>query len=246
MPLIEELTASGEWLFRWRSYLPLAMFGLMVASFRYFTYPFDSILLDQLWECFCLLLGMFGLFIRGLVAGYVPGRTSGRNTREQVADSLNTTGMYSVVRNPLYLGNFFVGLGIVMFLRVWWIPLIYLLSFKLYYERIVLAEENFLREKFGEEYLAWAAHTPAFIPKWSQWRKPSLPLSWRTLLRREYQSAYGFILALFLLEQLTEWYLGHGWEVEAMWQWIVGLSTAIYLIVRFLHKKTDFLHVEGR
>ena len=246
MALIEELEASGRWLFRWRSYLPLVMFVVMFASFGYFSYPFGSELLDHVWEWFCVFVGLSGLIVRGLVAGYVPRRTSGRNTKQQVAETLNTTGMYSVVRNPLYLGNFLVGLAVALFLRVWWIPLIYLLSFMLYYERIIFAEEMFLRRKFGEDYLAWASHTPAFFPKFSQWQRPSLPFSMRTLVRREYQSAYGLILALFALEQLTEFYLGHGWRVDAMWIWIVGLATCGYLIARFLHKKTDLLRVEGR
>jgi hypothetical protein len=65
-------------------------------------------------------------------------------------------------------------------------------------------------------------------------------------VRREYQSAYGLILALFALEQLTELYLGHGWHVDAMWIWIAGLATGGYLITRFLHKMTGLLRVEGR
>jgi hypothetical protein len=48
--LIEELEASGRWLFRWRSYLPLIMFVLIFASFKYFSYPFGSEALDRLWE----------------------------------------------------------------------------------------------------------------------------------------------------------------------------------------------------
>lgn len=246
MPLIEELEANGRWLFRWRSYLPLVMLVLLFASFKYFSYPFGSALLDNIWECFCLLVGFSGLLVRGLVAGYVPQGTSGRNTERQEAETLNTTGMYSIVRNPLYLGNSLMGLAIALFLRVWWVPLIYLLSFMLYYERIIFAEEMFLRQKFGADYLAWASRTPAFFPKLSQWQRPSLSFSLRTLVRREYQSAFGLILALFALEQLTELYLGHGWHVDAMWIWIVGLATCGYLITRFLHKKTGLLRAEGR
>ncbi|MGC9453013.1 MAG: methyltransferase family protein, partial [Oceanipulchritudo sp.] len=50
--------------------------------------------------------------------------TSGRNTKQQVAYSLNTTGFYSVVRNPLYLGNFFMYLGIALFTHHWWLVLV--------------------------------------------------------------------------------------------------------------------------
>ncbi|MGB8874133.1 MAG: hypothetical protein WCC75_12145, partial [Desulfobaccales bacterium] len=44
--------------------------------------------------------------------GLPPRGTSGRNTQGQVAETLNTTGIYSLVRNPLYLGNFLIWLGL--------------------------------------------------------------------------------------------------------------------------------------
>lgn len=246
MPLIEEFEASGRWLFRWRSYLPLAFLLLMLASFKYFAYPFGNSHQDRFWELFCLLVGFIGLLVCGLVAGFVPARTSGRNTKRQVAETLNTTGMYSVTRNPLYLGNFLMGLAVTLFLRVWWVPIIYLLAFILYYERIVFAEEVFLSRKFGEDYLAWASRTPSFFPRFSQWRRPSLDFSWRIFVRREYQSAFGLIMALFALEQLTELYLGHGWHVDSIWICIVSLASGGYLITRYLHKKTGLLRAQGR
>ena len=54
-----------------------------------------------------LILGLFGLGIRIFAIGYAGTNTSGRNIIGHVADSLNTTGIYSICRNPLYLGNFF-------------------------------------------------------------------------------------------------------------------------------------------
>ena len=46
-------------------------------------------------------------------------------------------------------------------LKVWWLPVIYSLAFWIYYERIMFAEEAFLRQKFGETYRRWAATTPS-------------------------------------------------------------------------------------
>jgi protein-S-isoprenylcysteine O-methyltransferase Ste14 len=246
MSMIKELETTGKWLFRWRSYLPLILIVIIVTSVNHFSYPFQSHLLDQLWEVVCLLFGLFGLAIRALTSGFVPRNTSGRNTAHQVADTLNTTGMYSVVRNPLYLGNFFMGLAIALFLRVWWVPLIYILIFALYYERIIFAEEMFLSRKFGEEFLTWASKTPAFFPRISQWRKPELPFSFRIVLRSEYQSFYGLIIALFAFEQGLELYLGHGFHIDIMWEWIITVSTCLYIVVRILHLKTKLLRVEGR
>jgi protein-S-isoprenylcysteine O-methyltransferase Ste14 len=154
--------------------------------------------------------------------------------------------MYSVVRNPLYLGNFFMGLSIALFLHLWWIPLIYTLSFAIYYERIIFAEEMFLRQKFGEEYVEWASRTPAFIPKLSLWRKPDLSFSLRTVIKREYQSLYGLIVTLFTIELILECYLNHALFIQMMWAGILLVTTFLYLIVRILHLRTSLLNVNGR
>ncbi len=58
-----------------------------------------------------MVISFFGLALRVIVVGHAPYGTSGRNTREQVADTLNTTGMYSIVRHPLYLANYLIILG---------------------------------------------------------------------------------------------------------------------------------------
>ena len=142
----------------------------------------------------CLAVSLAGLGVRVATVGCTPAHTSGRNTKKQVAEELNTTGMYSVVRNPLYHGNFLVGLGPARFLRVWWIPVIFLLAFFLYYERIIFAEEMFLRRKFGELYVTWASTTPAFLPRWRLMASFKHPFSVRKVLRREHQTLFGIVL----------------------------------------------------
>jgi len=77
----------------------------------------------------------------------VPKNTSGR-TNSLIAERLNTTGMYSIVRHPLYLGNFLIVFGIVLFIQVLWFGIIVLAGYWFYYERIIFAEEEFLRKRF--------------------------------------------------------------------------------------------------
>ncbi len=55
-------------------------------------------------------------------------------------------------------------LGVMLFAHTWWLALIYILAFWLYYERIMFAEEAFLRKKFGDEYLTWANSTSLHSP----------------------------------------------------------------------------------
>jgi protein-S-isoprenylcysteine O-methyltransferase Ste14 len=239
--LVEELETSGNWMFRWRSYLPLVFAPLIFSGLDYFTYPFGSHDLDLLWELLCLCISALGLGIRALTIGFTASGTSGRNTNRQVADSLNTTGMYSFVRNPLYLGNFLMVLGWVSFLRVWWIPLLYLLVFTVYYERIIFSEEMFLRRKFGEVYLQWASTTPLFFPRLRAWKSPVSPFSWKKVLRREYHGAMGVVVAFFTLEVASDLWLGHGFEVDLFWRAVLGLSLPGYLLARILHKHKKWL-----
>lgn len=241
MPLLEEMESSGNWLFRWRSYIPLLYIVILFSGLPYIQYQSGSHVLDQLWEVICLCVSFLGLAIRALTVGSTPRRTSGRNTKLQIADSLNVSGIYSIVRNPLYLGNFFIVLGVMMILRVWWIPLIYILFFTLYYERIIFAEEMFLRRKFGQEYLDWASATPAFIPRLKQWKPPSFPFSWKKVIRREYHGLLAVVFAQFLLEIVGDYYIKRRFSLDLLWVWIVSLTLLAYLVIRILHKKTRLL-----
>jgi len=245
MPLREELEKAGHLLFRWRSYLPLLLIALSLIAFREFQYPFGSHLLDDLWEIFCLVVSMMGIILRILTVGFVPEGTSGRNTKSQVAEELNTTGMYSIVRNPLYLGNFIIWLGISLLVRLWWFSLIVILIFWLYYERIIFAEEEFLRSKFGHLYLEWAEKTPASFPKFNRWRRPALPFSFRTALKGEYPGFFAIISTFTFFEIIGDYFVEGVWEFDTMWQIIFFSGLSIYIALRIM-KKSNILDVKGR
>ena len=98
----EKCIAAGNRLFRWRSYLPLALVPLALLALREAGAPAGG---TQLWRLGCLGLSLVGFAIRCVTKGTVPKGTSGRNTKRLKAAALNTTGMYSVVRHPLYLGD---------------------------------------------------------------------------------------------------------------------------------------------
>jgi protein-S-isoprenylcysteine O-methyltransferase Ste14 len=245
MALAEEFRSQGNWLFRWRSYLPLLLLALVGVAVQQIQYPFGRLWIHDIWEEMCLGISFFGLLIRVVAVGYAPARTSGRNKSKQVADALNTTGIYSVVRHPLYFGNFLIGFGISLVAWVWWLPVIYTLAFSLYYERIMFAEEAFLRSEFGGEFDAWAAATPAFWPRFWQWRRPALGFSVRNALRREYTGLLVVILGHAGLE-FVEHELLHGYAWHWFWTVLVVAGVGAYLVLRTLKKRTKLLDVPGR
>lgn len=246
MALKEEFRKQGNWLFRWRSYLPLIMIVMVLLGMSYFEYPGHSEKWDDLWEIACLFISFSGVGIRFLTIGYTPEGTSGTNTRKQIADVLNTTGMYSTVRHPLYLGNFIIWFGLSAFFHLWWFSLIIILIFWLYYERIMFAEEEFLREKFGDSYSDWSEKTPAFLPDIRKWCCSDMTFSFRKAIKNEYKSFFAVIVSFTILEVVGDIFVERRLEIDKMWLSILIIGLTIYVIVRFLKKSTSILHVEGR
>lgn len=247
MALAEEFERSGVWLFRWRSYLPLVFVALVLLSMRQFQFPGDgSGETDALWESVCVGISFVGLGIRVATIGHVPKKTSGRNTSKQIAESLNTTGMYSLVRHPLYLGNFFLALGPALFPRLWWLAVIYILLFWVYYERIMFAEEAFLRRQFGEAYMEWADKVPPFLPNFRNYLKSELPFSVKTILKREYNALLGVVASFFALDVVGDYVVEGFWDVDPAWVVLLGLGLFAWVALYTLKKTTRWLNVEGR
>lgn len=246
MAYIDQLRTSGNWLFRWRGYLPLVFVAVVLGSLTQFRLIGGSEFDDELWESFCLGVSALGLLVRAFTVGYTPAATSGRNAREQRAESLNTLGIYSIVRHPLYLGNFFIWLGIALFPHDWRIVIACVAIFWLYYERIVIAEESFLAERFGTDFNAWSARTPAFLPNPRLYTPPACPFSLRNVLKREYPAFSGTIFTMFLLEVAGDYeVLGH-FKLYTFWTVLLVVAAGTHLLLRTLKKHTRLLHVPGR
>jgi len=137
--------------------------------------------------------------------------------------------------------------GLLLFIRVWWFALIGGLLFWIYYERIAFAEEEFLRRKFGTEYLEWAEKTPAFLPKFRNWQQPNLTFSIRKLLKREYHGFFAIIASFTCLDILREIIL-HTRNPQMHLGWVVvfGIGLITYLTLNTLKKKTNILDEPGK
>jgi protein-S-isoprenylcysteine O-methyltransferase Ste14 len=246
MGLREEFEETGTWLFRRRGYLPLLLFPLLLLAAGQSVYPSGDHRLDLAWELVALLVGLLGLGLRVATVGFVPRDTSGRNTGAPQAESLNTSGLYSVVRHPIYLGNYLMWLGVALFPRSWWAPVIVSLVFWLYYERIMFAEEEFLRRKFGALYTSWAATTPAFLPRLAGWRRPDVSFCLLTVLRREHSSLLALIASLTALEIATDHAYTGRLVIDPVWGTVFGVTLVLCLGVRVVKHRTRLLHVEDR
>jgi protein-S-isoprenylcysteine O-methyltransferase Ste14 len=249
MLLNQTMRSSGELLFRHRSWLLLLFLPVLAVSF-----PREETIerlagdtIEDAYEMGCLVLVFGGLLLRALTVGFVPAGTSGRNVKRQVASVLNTTGTYSLCRNPLYLANCMIYLGVVLLTQNLLLGTTFALVLALYYERIILAEEAFLLESFGDDYAAWAARTPALWPRRGGWRRPALRFSIRSVLRREYTTWFAAIVAAMAVTVAGDLLSGEAGEALETGQLAqLAAAAAIFVTIHVLKHKTRLLDAPGR
>ena len=90
--------------------------------------------------------------------------------------ALATDGPYSLTRNPLYLGNFILGLGFCVMAHRWSVVFVFLLVFALIYDATIEDEERKLLKRFGDAFIAYCREVPRFFPRLSGWR--GAPFRW--------------------------------------------------------------------
>lgn len=250
MALLEEFESQGLVLFKYRSYIPLI---LLVLTFVVFVIDFqnDITLFDKVFNSNYVFISfgvsILGLLVRIYTVGHTPEGTSGRNTDNQVANQLNSTGIYSTVRHPLYLGNFLMWLGLCMLTFNFWCVFTFILVYYLYYERIMFAEEQFLRGKFKEDYINWSNERPAFIPSFKKWAKNKYPFSIKKVLKKEKNALAAIFICFYLFELLGFYLTSHSLDFKITF-WSIGtiISVILYFILRFFKNKTNLLDEEGR
>ena len=250
MALQEEMEVQGNYLFKYRGTFPII---ILILGFVIFLqtimhkkdFPETNAFMDSYYIYLCLFISLFGLYIRIYTVGHTPANTSGRNTEGQLADTLNQTGIYSTVRHPLYLGNFFMWLGVAMLTENLWFIVAFLFIYWVYYERIMYAEEQYLRKKFGLTYTNWASGTPAFLPRFSQFIKPSLPFSWKKVLKKEKNGLVAVFMLFFFFYASGQYILGKKIDNFFLFYGCV-ISIVMYLVLKYLKKYTKIFDEDGR
>lgn len=255
MALLHSFENSGNWLFKRRGWLPVWLFLMAIPAVYFSDFRSISVQMKFVITVIAIGISILGQVIRAYTIGTTPKGTSGRNTEEQVAEVLNSTGIYSVVRHPLYLGNYFMWIGIVIYTMNFYFVIIVSLLYWLYYERIMFAEERFLEKKFGKAYLDWSLKAPAFIPQFSKWVASSIPFSFKSVLRREYSgvlaTVIGFVfvdaLRLLFLPNLTDNHFETDWISQFRFQlYVLAAAVLMTLVLRTLKHSTSVLKEEGR
>lgn len=161
---------------------------LLIIPFYVFATPSTNLLW---WGA---VMSVAGLSLRAWAAGSI------RKDRE-----LATTGPYAHTRNPLYLGSFLLGAGVMVAGGQWGFGVAFVVLFLLVYRATVRREATELEERFGASYRAYAARVPAVLPRIMPYRtegtdSPGGGFSRARYLRnREWEAALGAVAAFGLL-----------------------------------------------
>lgn len=202
--------AIGNFFFQYRNFLYPFIFLFVAATMR------PKIVLGNKFLDWILIgcgaaVAIAGEVVRLVTIGYEGIRRGGKK-RQVYANRLASGGMYGVVRNPLYLGNALITVGMTMYLGV---PLAYFVVipfFLFVYQAIVCAEEEYLRKRFNGEYDQYCAQVNRFIPSLAAVRRSfsGLRFDWKRSFTRDMGTAVGLIMGLILVPIWRTYFL-EGW-----------------------------------
>jgi protein-S-isoprenylcysteine O-methyltransferase Ste14 len=237
MALQQEMVRQGNFLFRHRGTLPLL---IIIPAILLRVCGIHTNWLQEHAELTTYTaygISLLGLILRFIIVGHAAPNTSGRNTEGQIADTINSDGLYSVVRHPLYLGNFLMWLGPALLTFHSWFIGLFVFLYWIYYERIMLAEEDYLRNKFGEPYENWAAGRPAFIPDLSKWKPYQNKLIFYKALYQEKTGLLWLNLIFWIFNSADNFTLNASVFIVQPWSGLLFISIALYLILKITKRR---------
>ena len=243
MSLDQSIEKQGNFLFKYRGQFPVFLFILSIPFIYSSSVNNDY---SNTYIISSVLFTFLGFLIRFYTIATTPKNTSGRNTNKQIAETLNTTGIYSIIRHPLYLGNYLIWLGISIYTFNLYFLIFMSLFFWLFYKRIMFAEECFLESKFGEEYLLWSKNVNSFFPKKLNFIKSNIHFSVKSILRREYSSVLSALIGYLFIDIIRNYFVSSTIYLSPKLFVIGSILLFIILILRSLKHYTNFLNEHDR
>lgn len=186
---LSPMEKAGEILFRLRDYTPIPLLAIMLLVM---TPTAASLVAGYVLIVLGEAIRIYGVAFIGTIS----------RTRSYSNGELVTSGPYAVMRNPLYLGNLVITLGLSVTSGVVWMPVLFVAFFYSQYLPIVMWEEMKLLRIFGQKYTNYCTQVPRrWIPPLSiiyrfDWYKS--PDSWGPALRSEKRTLSSVFLAILV------------------------------------------------
>ncbi|MGA8264485.1 MAG: isoprenylcysteine carboxylmethyltransferase family protein [Ignavibacteriaceae bacterium] len=184
--------------FKYRSYTPIPFLVLSIAFIN-----------ANIWSIFAgFLVALCGELIRLWGVSWAGSET--RTTGDVGGTFLIVSGPFARVRNPLYVGNIlmYVGLGLMSFALFPYLQIAGLIFFFIQYNFIVSEEENYLKKTFGQEFENYLKNVPRFFPRFTKYKAGNSvqpPFNFKAGLKSEKRSLQAFGIVAFTIILL--WYL---------------------------------------
>ena len=109
----------------------------------------------------------------------------------------------------------------------------------------MFAEEQFLRAKFGQQYLEWSKNVPAFIPSFKNFKKSELSFSWKKVIKKEKNGLFALFLIFCIFDILGE-VIGKKYDYNYFLISMCILTGLSYAVLKYLKRKTVLLNEPNR
>lgn len=190
-----------------------------------------------------LLITCLGQLIRGLTIGLAYIVRGGKEGKPY-AEGLVTDGIFNHCRNPLYVGNILMLLGVGILANSLFYTAVMIPVFLFIYQAIVLAEENFLRGKFGAGFDTYCSKVNRWFPNLGGIGKTfgSMSFNWKRWILKEHTTQFIWLIGITLLLLLNYPELtGHNEQCRNTWLIaVLGGLLLIYVLIRVLKKTGRF------
>ena len=226
--------AIGDACFRFRA---ISVVPVILLIFFIFS-PLDAGRFNPWLNLFGFLIALAGAATRFVAVGFAKPFTSGRENFLK-AENLNTGGLYSIVRNPLYVGNFLVYNGVLIAYASPAALALFNAFFIANYYFIILSEENYLEKQFGEVYNEYRRAVPKVLAKFSLYRKNDHPFSLTRAVFKEKNTTCYWIF-FFAVAMLIKQYRLNDGAIRHFWWYAVPVLALFALnVILTATRKTD-------
>lgn len=204
--------------------------ALLVAFFPgFFLRAYSGGIREEILEVLGFALILLGQIIRVSARGY-------KAEHSQDSQALIQGGPYQVVRNPMYLGIFLIGLGVILALFKWWAVVVFAAVFILRYILLIYQEEKKLSVMFPQAYPEYCQKVPRIFPSLSSVIKLDI-IEYLPIRLIWFKKEIGSIVTLLLLILLVgsvEAMAKEGWRAylrQSVWIFLIFVLFIIFVIL---------------
>jgi protein-S-isoprenylcysteine O-methyltransferase Ste14 len=237
----------GNFFFRYRN----ALFPLVFVLGSLLLRPqvmFGRLMMDRILSVAGFVVALLGEAVRLITIGFQYIHRGGKDGKVY-AGRLVCGGMYGVTRNPMYVGNGLISIGMTMLLGS---PLGYLILipfFLFVYQAIIAAEEAYLRDKFGSEYDDYALRVSRIIPSLSSISESfaDMRFDWRRSIKKDLGTIASLTIGLNVVPVWRTYFLydtGATKSAAVRAFWLILVIMIIYLVLLKL-KRSNRLFQES-